>query len=269
MVFRKVLAVLICASLTALASQVLPESSNQIVCDEAHAEEPSQNCYSKIFVATNEFQIIRPNQVVPPGLHVRLNLQTGIKEAKLMNPSEQSDKDRPTLKVQLGQRKDLITKLPESHQSELNPPKNLGSEKTEIFVYGPENDSREANSKGLTVQEQETLREIMDKLNNGTQSEILAQLKFLSDVCLSLDSSLTQHFSKEVEKIGHDFYIGDAIVQNEDFVHKILSFFNDPVPETRAEAALLIGNAVSVRDLSSDTISYQRDIKFDICLEST
>ena len=43
------------------------------------------------FVATNEWQEIQPGQKVSAGLHYRLNLETGKKEAKLLDPSEDDD----------------------------------------------------------------------------------------------------------------------------------------------------------------------------------
>ena len=39
-------------------------------------------------MATNEWQRVKPNQGIPPGLHVRLNIQTGEKEAKLLDKNE-------------------------------------------------------------------------------------------------------------------------------------------------------------------------------------
>lgn len=46
------------------------------------------------FVATREWQIIKEGQSIPRGLHVRMNLQTGLKEAKLLEekvPESQHD----------------------------------------------------------------------------------------------------------------------------------------------------------------------------------
>ncbi|KAH8232391.1 hypothetical protein KR032_005356 [Drosophila birchii] len=40
------------------------------------------------FVATKEWQVIAEGQAIPKGLHVRINLQTGLKEAKLLDESE-------------------------------------------------------------------------------------------------------------------------------------------------------------------------------------
>lgn len=41
-----------------------------------------------MFKATNKWQEIKKGQVVPPGLHYRINLQTGLKEAKLLEEGE-------------------------------------------------------------------------------------------------------------------------------------------------------------------------------------
>ncbi|SPP83807.1 nucleotide exchange factor Sil1 isoform X2 [Drosophila guanche] len=40
------------------------------------------------FVATRDWQVISEGQAIPKGLHVRINLQTGLKEAKLLDESE-------------------------------------------------------------------------------------------------------------------------------------------------------------------------------------
>jgi nucleotide exchange factor SIL1 len=39
-------------------------------------------------VATNEWQKIEPGQAIPKGLHVRMNLQTGEREARLLQSDE-------------------------------------------------------------------------------------------------------------------------------------------------------------------------------------
>ncbi|CAF1589569.1 unnamed protein product [Rotaria sp. Silwood1] len=41
------------------------------------------------FIPTNEWQIVKEGQAIPPGLHVRLNLQTGLREAKLLEDTKE------------------------------------------------------------------------------------------------------------------------------------------------------------------------------------
>ncbi|PAA84415.1 hypothetical protein BOX15_Mlig029292g3 [Macrostomum lignano] len=43
------------------------------------------------FVATEDWQVVQPGQRIPPGLHVRMNIQTGHTEARLMPPSNAND----------------------------------------------------------------------------------------------------------------------------------------------------------------------------------
>ncbi|KAI9884147.1 MAG: hypothetical protein M1823_004063 [Watsoniomyces obsoletus] len=47
----------------------------------------------RIFKPTSEFQPVGDNESLPPGLHIRLNLETGRKEARLNIPSSSSDED--------------------------------------------------------------------------------------------------------------------------------------------------------------------------------
>ena len=48
------------------------------------------NCELNNFVATNEWQEIQEGQKVPAGLHYRMNLETGKKEAKILEESDET-----------------------------------------------------------------------------------------------------------------------------------------------------------------------------------
>lgn len=63
--------------------------ANDLIC---HTDNPAE-CYPRVFQPTDEFQPIRPDQEIPSGLHVRLNIWTGEKEAKINVP----DEDDPAL----------------------------------------------------------------------------------------------------------------------------------------------------------------------------
>ncbi|KAJ2455575.1 nucleotide exchange factor sil1 [Coemansia sp. RSA 2336] len=55
-----------------------------------------QSCYPRIFQATSEFQNILPGQHVPPELHIRIDMQTGQRQARLMPAA---DYDQPGVEV--------------------------------------------------------------------------------------------------------------------------------------------------------------------------
>ncbi|CAN6628003.1 nucleotide exchange factor Sil1p [Trichomonascus vanleenenianus] len=43
------------------------------------------------FIPTDDWQPISPDQKLPPGLHVRVNMETGEREAKIMSPDDKDD----------------------------------------------------------------------------------------------------------------------------------------------------------------------------------
>lgn len=57
----------------------------------------------KLFEPTTEWKRIGDDETIPPGLHVRINLQTGEKEAKLMQESEQERVDNSNTNTLSGQ----------------------------------------------------------------------------------------------------------------------------------------------------------------------
>lgn len=68
-------------------------SSSELICHDT-------TCYPKVFVATDEFQIIHDDQELPSGLHVRLNLETGKKEAKINVVDTADDTNNAVVVVQ-------------------------------------------------------------------------------------------------------------------------------------------------------------------------
>lgn len=73
----------------AVSSSPSPSAEVELIC---HTDNPDE-CYPKVFQATDEFQVVHDDQDLPLGLHVRLNVYTGQKEAKLNVP----DEDNPAL----------------------------------------------------------------------------------------------------------------------------------------------------------------------------
>ncbi|KAJ3285212.1 hypothetical protein HDU79_007492 [Rhizoclosmatium sp. JEL0117] len=70
--------------LLALASSTaLAESINEVSAD---AQGP-KDC-SHMFIPTTDWKVIHPDECIPAGLHIRINFDTGLKEAKLKNPND-------------------------------------------------------------------------------------------------------------------------------------------------------------------------------------
>ena len=71
---------------------------NDILIIEDFEEEDEQ--VRDVFVATKEWQVVEEGQAIPPGLHVRMNLQTGLKEAKLLDDEDTGDGVDPASDVE-------------------------------------------------------------------------------------------------------------------------------------------------------------------------
>ncbi|ORY81950.1 hypothetical protein BCR37DRAFT_413665 [Protomyces lactucae-debilis] len=59
------------------------QASSHTIC---HADK----CYPSLFVPTDTFQVVHDDQIVPGGLHYRINVETGLKEAKLLDSADDS-----------------------------------------------------------------------------------------------------------------------------------------------------------------------------------
>ncbi|KAL3668202.1 hypothetical protein V7S43_007063 [Phytophthora oleae] len=64
------------------------EANGKVSVELTESEPDASGVTVPEFVATNEWQELLPGQGVPRGLHVRLNLETGKREAKLVDPNE-------------------------------------------------------------------------------------------------------------------------------------------------------------------------------------
>ena len=49
----------------------------------------------EVFVPTEEWQVVKPGQAVPKGLHIKYDLQTGVYMAKLLDREEEDSHQPP------------------------------------------------------------------------------------------------------------------------------------------------------------------------------
>ncbi|KAK9459003.1 uncharacterized protein V1516DRAFT_546020 [Lipomyces oligophaga] len=56
-------------------------------------------CYPRIFEPSDNWQIIRPDQEVPAGLHIRMDFQTGLREAKYLNDADDTQQESSVIAI--------------------------------------------------------------------------------------------------------------------------------------------------------------------------
>ncbi|KAJ3127351.1 nucleotide exchange factor sil1 [Nowakowskiella sp. JEL0407] len=121
------------------------------------------DCYPRVFLPTNEFQIIKEGQQVPPGLHVRLNMETGVREAKLRDDNVVDEEG-------------LIAVAVDSKESE--------NRKSDVYVQR----NKESQKSRLTAVQIDAFGDLLSKLGgNSTVDEIMSVLELLEDTVHEVD----------------------------------------------------------------------------------
>lgn len=82
-------ATLLSLALLTTAEALVVDPSARFICDP---QDPT-DCYPQIFVPTSEWQPIRHGQDIPAGLHVRINMDTLQREAKLMEEEDSTSQN--------------------------------------------------------------------------------------------------------------------------------------------------------------------------------
>lgn len=70
---------------------------------------------TSVFVPTNEWQVVKKGTPIPKGLHVRHNFQTGITEAKLIQPEDTSSRNDDEMPKSLALHPDAAAELTENN----------------------------------------------------------------------------------------------------------------------------------------------------------
>lgn len=111
-----------------------PTTGQAMIC---HPE--LDHCYPKHFIPTTEFQTVYDDQDIPKGLHVRLNLETGLKEAKFNEGHDESNgiilvdsNDDDTIESNSNE---PITHADSSSQGAIKPPKSSDPGTDDSFAH--------------------------------------------------------------------------------------------------------------------------------------
>ncbi|XP_076434943.1 nucleotide exchange factor SIL1-like isoform X1 [Babylonia areolata] len=223
-------------ALTVVQDSEQQEQDDGVVIVESEDEIKIEN--PDPFIPTNEWQVVKPGQAIPRGLHVRLNIQTGQKEARLMQKEENGPADnaqvqdsKPTTDSSPG----LVDKL------DLDEVKRaVKSMKSEEFKSVDMETLRKENQ----FRSYEELKADMEKINADIQTDA------------ELISNLVQQFQALVEAKED---VTPILEQLEYYLHQIdnamlfcdlgamptlLRCLNSSREKVRAEAALALGSAL-------------------------
>ncbi|KAH8174030.1 nucleotide exchange factor SIL1 domain-containing protein [Sarocladium implicatum] len=193
------------ASATAASSE---RPASELIC---HTSDPSE-CYPKVFEPTDEFQLVKPDQDLPPGLHVRMNIWTSEKEAKINVPDE-VDPALEGLPVD-----QAVLVVDPQEESEPQIPKGAPAYEPVGQVKGPEHEAQS----------------FLDAMKMLTSGVIESDEAF--------DTSL-----EALEDISHDMYYGLKTAENTDVLKALFCLMeqqgippvNDATPRDQQAASII------------------------------
>ncbi|ESP03726.1 hypothetical protein LOTGIDRAFT_237555 [Lottia gigantea] len=199
-----------------------------VTVEESNGEIP----YDKlnVFIPTKQWQTVQPGQAIPAGLHVRLNMKTGEREAKL------NEGDTKPKYWKLGEKQGMVNSDKKTFtRDELK--RALKDFKSEII----DDDSKQTSGNFKSYKE---LKEDFKKLNIGVKTDI----EIINDLLEKLNQ-------EKLDTESHKFILSDL----EYYLHQIdnavyfcdirgmellLKYLNSTQDEIRSETALVIGSAL-------------------------
>ena len=203
-----------------LGSQAIhpsPQASTQLICHTNHASE----CYPRTFQPQPYFQKIHDDQELPPGLHVRMNLETGQKEAKLNDPGEDNESVYDVAVV----------------PSDLPPDTSLESLAEEnLLPQGYAQAVLQAQSDGT----------IRPPPSNDDGSSFAYNQDILKSASLDADTNILAPALDVLSDLTHDIYYGLQLSKDRSSVHKLIFLLglNNTNHQIKASAAVVFGAAI-------------------------
>lgn len=200
-------------------------AASELIC---HTDDP-RDCYPKIFLPTKDFQIIKDDQDLPPGLHVRMNIFTGEKEA------------RPNIPIE---GKDQLDDVTEQAVIMIPQPDSDDAEVVEQGQMPPGAPSYEPV--GKIQQPHGTTESSTDTENFDWSLAVLSNHPNANDM-VHLESALSI-----LNELAHDIYYGLELAKRGDVIKRLIDFVSGEEFDghgmadrsLRHQAALIIGHAI-------------------------
>lgn len=205
-----------------------PPAHTDLICHTNHASE----CYPRMFQPTTSFQTVHDDQELPIGLHIRLNLETGQKEARLNLPMHDE--------VEVGSELVIID---DKQPSVDCIPDNLHHDqsilKQSVADHGP---IRPPNP------------------GSGEGSLFAASIASLTSAP-PLDPVTLLTTLETLEDLSHDLYWGVSLANYGAAVHRLVDIFNggNEDPPIRGLAALVLGTALQNNPAALSALMSQYD----------
>lgn len=204
-------------------SSELPSSSVDEICH------PSTGCYPREFVPSTTFETVHDDQQLPPGLHIRLNLSTGKKEAKLLDPNED---DAATDASINSSHNDLILVDDDSNK-----------ESAEASTLNP---AAASYSPPAGTAHEELSSSIRPPANAGDEATIFTSAVSVLTAPTPAPAAEVAVALSSLEELAHSLYWGATLCKSRPATAALLNLLTPAqTASMRASAALVLGSALS------------------------
>ncbi|KAL1498262.1 hypothetical protein ABEB36_009087 [Hypothenemus hampei] len=188
-----------------------------------------KNDDSEEFVPSNEWKEIQPGQKVPSGLHYRINLSTGKKEAKIIE--EEDDNDEKT------SRNFVIQEF----SDEVKSPVDVNEMEEFLKEVNKKDPGKDMPKKFRTLDEiKKDLKDV--QLHPKTDVEILKELFEIFDEeekKKNPDDNVILNIIKDIKHIGHQIDNGNEFYKMDGFRKIIYKKLNSTNPVVKQETLIL------------------------------
>lgn len=196
------------------------------------------------FEPTNEWQTVHKGQAIPPGLHVRLNLQTGLKEAKLMD-GEGDGKDGLSY-WKKADKEGMVNKKGKSFtRNELkHAMKKFKEHKTFEEQEAKSDESHESHQPDKkSYKSYDELKEDFTKLNAAIQTEGEVVTELFDQLKENSDKAALRKILAELEFSLHK--IDNALLfMDLGGMSEFVKLLNSTDPDLRHDTAFVLGSAM-------------------------
>ncbi|RDW84386.1 hypothetical protein BP6252_01976 [Coleophoma cylindrospora] len=216
-----------------------PSADTELICPTSNPSE----CYPRLFQPTKDFQTIKEGQDIPPGLHVRMNIYTGEKEARLNIPMEGEDNEA-VIEVPLEQ---AVVVVPQ--------PEEVNSDKPALRDQVPQKPpAYEAVGK---------VQPPKDFEGSSTDSENFRQaVKSIKSGSGDISSAL-----ENLSELSHDIFYGSELAKDSVLFEKLACLMTNPKSAGHDhKAASVIGSATQNNPTSLKEIGkFWRQMLYPTC----
>ncbi|CAG8508997.1 508_t:CDS:2 [Funneliformis caledonium] len=218
---------------------VLPLEAKEEICN-------GDECYSKEFVATEEFQEVREGQEIHPGLHVKIDMSTGKKYAKILDPND-NETNKSSEVIIIDEHGNPINQEENASENLLITDKSQTNNKDSDLKFHQDSNESIFSHPFITSKHKENVR--IPHSDHVQFESYLSQLENSSSIQV-INSALDG-----LEELVHELDFGIKLARSQG-IKIILALLDHDSAQIKKKAAIVIGTAMQNNPTAQNDVSH-------------